>query len=256
MADLVIFAGPVILKPAFKQIPWRTPTHVVAIPGSGSSYFGSMGASLRDGSGRVLPNLLSRYASATTRADWDKVALCAWSAGWGLLNQVFKQEFDRREVDACIATDAAFGTGLTGYEAYAADAIQGRSLMVATTTNNSANPALGIMTTARQTWLEIEQHAMDATGAGSHEVSAKPPMPDASGGVWRTGSSLYWYDYVAPNSPAGYGNDFTHAEHHDLAPLAWEAYLVPFFAATPWQFVVGLGLAATGVAGAAMIWRQ
>jgi hypothetical protein len=254
--DLVIFAGPVILKPAFQQIPWRTPTHVVAIPGSGSSYFGRLGQQLRGGDGRILPNLLARYASATTRADWDKVALTAWSAGWGLLNQVFKQEADRREVDACIATDAAFGSGLTGYEAYAADAIDGRSLMVATTTNNSANPAMGILKTARQTWLEIQSNAIGMAGGHPREVGPKPPMPPASGGVWKTGSRLFWYDYVEPNSAAGYGNDFSHAEHHDLAPLAWEAYLVPLFAGTPWQLVAGLGLAAAGVAGAAVIWRQ
>jgi hypothetical protein len=254
--DLVIFAGPVILRKAFDAIPWRTPTHVVPVVGSGSSYFGSLGAQLRDSNGRILPNLLQRYAGGSARADWDKVALTAWSAGWGLLNQVFKQEADRREVDACIATDASFGSGLTGYEAYAADAAMGRSLMVATTTNNPANYRLGIMKTARDTWVEIQGAASAATGKSPREVGPKPPMPPATGGVWRTGSSLYWYDYVAPGSAPGHGNDFSHAEHHDLAPLAWEAYLVPLFAGTPWQLVAGLGIAAAGVVGAAVVWRK
>jgi hypothetical protein len=215
-----------------------------------------MGAQLRDSSGRVLPSLLRRYAGGSTRADWDKVALTAWSAGWGLLNQVFKQEADRREVDACIATDAAFGSGLTGYEAYAADAIDGRCTFVATTTNNPANYRLGIMKTARDTWVEIQNAAVGMAGGYPKQVGPKSPMPPASGGVWRTGKSLYWYDYVAPGSAPGHGNDFTHAEHHDLAPLAWEAYLVPLFAGTPWQLYGGLGLAAAGVIGAAVVWRD
>jgi hypothetical protein len=255
VSDLVLFAGPVVLKAAFDRIAWRTDVRVVAIPGTGSSYFGSLGVGLRDQGGRVLPNLLRRYAGGG-REDFDKVALAAYSAGWGLLNQVCKQEADRREVDALIATDAAFGTGLSGYEAYAADAIQGRGLMVGTSTNNSANWAAGIYKTARETWEEIIDGARARAGVYClpKQQSARPPMPEPSGGVWRVGSSLYWYDYVVPGSDANTGNDFTHGEHHDLAPLAWEAYLVPLFAAD-WRTYLGALLAAGGLAAAWRIWR-
>jgi hypothetical protein len=254
--DLVIFVGPVIVKPAFRTIPWERPTEIVAIAGSGSSYFGSLGAQLRDADGRVIPNLLRRHAGVD-RSEIDRLALCAWSAGWGLLNQCFKDERDRRDVNACIASDAAFGTGLTGYEKYAADAINGDALMVATTTNNSANPALGIMKTARETWTETQANAISLSGCRCEprEVSPRDPMPAASGGVWRTGRSLYWYDYVEPGSPAGHGNDFSHAEHHDLAVEAWTAYLVDYPSAMPWPKVVGGGLAVAGLGAAVYIWR-
>jgi hypothetical protein len=255
--DLVIFAGPVIVRPEFKAIPWKRPTEIVPIVGSGSSYFGSLGSQLRDSDGRVIPRLLRNYAGVD-RSEVDRLALCAWSAGWGLLNQAFKDERDRRDVDACIASDAAFGTGLTGYESYAADAINGDALMVATTTNNSANPSLGIMKTARETWVETQQNAIGLSGCGCspREVGPRDPMPPASGGVWKTGRALYWYDYVVPGSATGHGNDFSHAEHHDLAVEAWTAYLVDYPSALPWSKIVGGLLAAAGIGTAAYIWRR
>ena len=255
--DLVIFAGPVIVKPAFREIPWERPTDIVAISGSGSSYFGNLGAQLRDEQGRILPSLLRRYAGVE-RSEIDRLSLTAWSAGWGLLNQVFKDPRDRAEVDACVASDASFGTGLTGYEAYAADAINGDALMVSHTTNNSANPALGIMKTGRETWVEIQEHAIAISGCRCEprEIDARPPMPPASGGVWKTGSRLFWYDYVAPGSPAGHGNDFSHAEHHDLAVEAWTAYLVPRSLGVPWQMLAGGLIAAAGISTGAYLWRR
>lgn len=252
--DLVIFAGPVIVKPAFRAIPWERETRIVEVTGSGSTHFSNLASSLQSSDGRILPGLLRRYAQVE-RGEVDRLALCAWSAGWGLLNRIFRVDADRAEVDACVASDASFGTGLTGYERYAADAILGTHLMVSTTTNNSANPALGIMKTGRDTWLEIQQGAREIVSAstGRHyeprEVAPRPPMPRASGGVWRTGSKLFWYDYVAPGSAAGFGNDFSHAEHHDLAVEAWTAYLVPAYDgwSLPWQAWVGIGLGLTGL---------
>ena len=81
-------------------------------------------------------------------------------------------------------------------------------------------------------------------------------MPPASGGVWKTGSRLFWYDYVAPGSPAGHGNDFSHAEHHDLAVEAWTAYLVPRSLGVPWQMLAGGLIAAAGISTGAYLWRR
>lgn len=263
--DLVIYAGPVIIKPAFRDIPWKRETEIVPIVGSGSTYFGTLAGDMRDSTGRMLPNLLRRYAGVD-RQDIDKLALCAFSAGWGLLNRLFQNDDDRAEVDACVLSDAAFGTGLHGHAMYATDAMLGRHLMVATTTNNSANPSLGIMKTGRDTWLEIESEAKLSASEETtfrafepEQVAPRNPMPPASGGVWRTGKACYWYDYTAPMAAPGTGNDFTHVEHHDLAVEAWTAYLIPYFAGAwlgvPWKVVAGVGAAAAGVVGAAAIWR-
>ena len=254
--DLVIFAGPVIVKPSFKQIPWRRPTTIIPIVGSGSTFFANLASQLRDSNGRVLPGLLRRYAGVE-RSQVDKVAMCSFSAGWGLLNSMFRNEADRREVNACVLSDSAFGAGLHGHAAYAADAILGRCLTVATTTNNSANPQLGIMRTARQTWREIQEEAIEASGCHCQPNArkAREPMPAPSGGVWNTGSLLYWYDYVVPGSPDNQGDDFTHVQHHDMAALAWTAYLAPYFNGEgmgeglipSWKAAVGVGIAATGL---------
>ena len=256
--DLVIFAGPVIVKSAFRQIPWERETRIVEVTGSGSTYFSNLAGELQGADGRILPGLLRRYARLE-RAEVDRLALCAWSAGWGLLNRIFRVDADRAVVDACVASDASFGTGLTGYSRFAADAIRGERLMVSTTTNNSANPQLGIMKTGRDTWLEIQGEARDLVRSEMgrsyepRQIAAKDPMPPASGGVWRTGAQLYWYDYVQPGSPAGHGNDLSHAQHHDLAVEAWTAYLVPEFGGwqIPWQAWVGIGL---GLAGLGIGW--
>jgi hypothetical protein len=252
--DLVIFAGPVIVKPAFKAIQWANPTSVVTVNGAGSTYFANLADSLRDGQGRILPSLLSRYAR-TTRDQVGHLALCSYSAGWGLLNKVFLVDADRAEVDACVLSDSAFGTGLHGHEAFAADAMDGERLMVGHSSNNSANAAMGIMKTGRSTWQEIIGAATAASGHSLSQTDVRPPMPAPSGGVWNAGK-FFWLDYVKPGSADNQGNDFTHAEHHDLAANAWSAYLVPYFAGKsiggfPWKPVLGVGVAATGVAVAA-----
>jgi hypothetical protein len=261
MADLVIFAGPVIVKQTFKNIPWKTPTTIVPIQGAGSTHFANLAASLKDGQGRILPNLLRQHAHVS-RQEVGKLYLCAYSAGWGLLNALFKVDADREEVDACVLTDAAFGTGLHGHAKYAADAIRGDKLMVATTTNNSANASLGILKTARSTWLDIQQEAIGLAQCYCEpgQVSARAPMPEPSGGVWKTGGSLYWYDYVKPGSADNQGNDLTHGEHHDLAPAAWTAYLAnpPFGVSSlmGWKQWVGAGVAAAGLLASYLMLRK
>ncbi len=253
--DLVFFAGPVIVKQAFKDVPWKTPTSIVPIQGAGSTYFSNLADSLRDGSGRVLPNLLRQYGH-TTRQDIGRLYLCSYSAGWGLLNKVFLNDADRAEVDACVLSDSSFGTGLHGHAKFAADAIRGTKLMVATTSNNSANAAMGIMKTGRSTWLDIQAEAISLAQCYClpRIESARAPMPEPSGGVQHTGSGLYWYDYVKPGSPDNQGNDFTHGEHHDLGAAAWSAYLAnpPYGLLMGWKQLVGVGVA---VAGAAAAWR-
>jgi hypothetical protein len=255
--DLVIFAGPVILKDFFKSIPWKNETHVVTVNGAGSTYFSNLADQLRDGNGRILPNLLRQYAHVA-RTDIDHLALCSYSAGWGLLNKVFLVDADRPEIDGVVLSDSAFGTGLHGHEKFAADAMDGKRLMVIHNSNNSANAAMGILKTARSTVLEITEAACAGDGSRLSQTDVRQPMPVPSGGVWHAGK-FFWLDYVKPGSPDNQGNDFTHAEHHDLAAKAWEAYLVPLFAGEllsfPWKPVLGAGAAVAGVATAWRIWN-
>jgi hypothetical protein len=247
--DVVVFAGPVILKAAFQQIEWERPTKVVPIPMAGSSAFQSLAMSMKR-NGRILPTLLDRYVQMS-RDQIDKLALCSYSAGWGLLNEIFQIDEDRAEVDACILNDSAFGGPLLGHEMFAADAMQNRKLMVVTNTNNAANATLGIMKTARQTVEEMLGRAHDLSGSlfGFSKTRARAPLTQPSGGAWRLGRCV-WLDYVAPDSPNNTGNDYTHAEHHDLAAPTWEAYLAPYFGGRIFnptlKYILGAAAAAGG----------
>lgn len=246
---MVVFAGPVVLKPAFENIEWDRPTKVVPIPMAGSSAFQGLAMSLKR-HGRILPTLLERYVQMS-RDEIDKLALCSYSAGWGLLNEVFQIDEDRAGVDACVLNDSAFGGPLRGHELFAADAIRNRKMMVVTNTNNAANANLGIMKTARETVEEMLGGAQELSGAlfGFSKARARAPLTQPSGGAWRLGRCV-WLDYVSPGSQSNTGNDYTHAEHHDLAAPTWEAYLAPYFAGRifnpTWKYILGAAAVAGG----------
>lgn len=254
--DVVIYAGPVVLKRAFQEIEWDRPTRLVEVQGAGSSNFQSMAYSLRS-SERILPQLLRKYVGMD-RSEIGKLALCSYSAGWGLLNEVFRIDADRDEVDAAVLSDSAFGGPLLGMEAMAADAMRGRQLMVVTNTNNAANWAAGIHKTARETVVEMMTGARELANVGRdfRGVTVREPLTQPSGGAWKIGQ-CYWLDYVAPGSPPGSGNDYTHGEHHDLAAPTWEAYLVPYLGGRlgfPWGPVIAGSLVAAASGYAA--WRH
>jgi hypothetical protein len=240
MSDLVIFAGPVVVSNAFKQVPWRRPTTVVAIPGTGSDFFHNIAMSVKTQDGRVLPGLVRKYTGKDLDA-WDNIALASFSAGWGLLNEVAKHPLDQDRIVGMTMHDSAFGSNLEGFPKLAQRAATaGDKVMVFTNTNNSANWAMGIKKTARETMVDIAHAVQKVAPLQLVEPAANLPVP--SGGVYNAGS-FYWYDYVKPGAPANTGNDYwdcnlgesacnsqAHSAHHYLAPRIWTAYLVPALA--------------------------
>jgi len=225
--DLVLFAGPVILRPEFSAINWHgRSVKIVAVEGAGSTYFSELAEQLRDSSGRILPNLMRRYAGSD---NFDQVALTAFSAGHGLLNKVGAVAADRARLSAMVLDDACFSgysdPPKAGYVAFGLDAARGDKLMVVTASNSSG---AGYQT-GRSSWLQAWRAIEAQSGRMPTSVSAPSPAPPASGGWWRLGGSLYWGDYVKPGSAVNTGNDLTHVQHHDLAPAIWQAYLAPWF---------------------------
>ncbi len=247
MTDLVLFAGPVVVS-ALGTIPWRRPTVVVPIQGSGSSYFAQLAEQLRGSDGRILPNLLQRYAP---NVNVDKLALCAYSAGHGLLDRVFQVPEDRERIDASIVSDATFSSfgapPKEGYVQFGVDAALGRRLFVSTTANTSD----GSHATGRDSWLSVWDEIEQRTGKPAHRASLEPGMPAPSGGVWGIGTALTWYDYADASGQS----DISHGAHHDLAGAAWGAYLAPYFGGVP-DWLIGAGLAAAGGAGALYLRRR
>lgn len=249
MADLVLFAGPVIVTREFRQINWfGRDVHIVPVEGTGSAHFSVLASSLRDAQGRMLPGLLRKYTPRGV-AHIDKVALAAYSAGWGLLDKVAENAEDRARLSALMLSDACFGGSKNGYEAFATEAARGDKLMVVST----AHTTPGTYPSGRESWLMVWDEVQRRTGKHPRSVSPHSPAPPASGG-WRSMGELYWGDYTQPGSKRNEGNDFTHEGHHYLAPELWQAYLAPYLAGkgVPWLHV-GLGVAA-GVAAGAGIW--
>jgi hypothetical protein len=246
VTDLVLFAGPVIVGPEFRSINWLgRDVRIVPIEGHGSTHFVTLALQHKDAQGRILPGLLRRYTPRDI-AHVDKVALAAYSAGWGLLDQVGRSPEDRERLSAMILSDACFGGGKRGYEAFAPLAAAGDKLMVATT----AHTTPGSYPSGRESWEMVWQAAEEATGKRTRLVSPKQPVPPASGGWKQLGSRLLWGDYTEPGSKRNQGNDLSHADHHWLAPEVWQAYLAPWLAGrtVPW-FEVGAGLAVGAAAG-------
>lgn len=226
--DLVLFAGPVVVDKTFSAIPWRRPTVTRLVAGAGSDYFKTLAAQLKDRDGRILPNLVSRYAGGTID-DYEGIALSSFSAGWGLLNEVAKIPADVNRLTGFVMVDSAFGYKLEGFRQLAGRAaMKADKVVFFSNTNNSANAALGILRTGRETVQEIITGMQEDTGKDLEKLSPRFPMPTPSGGVWGAGS-LVWYDYVKPGAAANTGNDLTHEQHNYLAAKAWEAYLVPAF---------------------------
>lgn len=262
--DALIFMGPVILKEQHRAVAWPHPMEVRVLEGAGSSTFRAMGQGLRDSDGRVLPALLRRvFGSSARREDFRNLVIASYSAGYGLVNELGMDERDRSEVNALVMSDSAFGNNLDGVARFAADATCGRLLMVMTTSNNLGNPSSPF--TARDAVQIVIQDAYDDHGAcgwssladrvmvGAPNAHPKSGMSQPSGGVYHAGD--FWlYHYAEHMAPPNTGNDMTHGDHHDYAPVVWQSHVVPYLqGGWPLSTIAGVGLLAAAGAGAAYI---
>lgn len=244
MTDVIFWCGPVVVTKEFQAINWYgRDVRIVPVEGHGSTHFSTLAESLRGPDGRILPGLIRRFGPRNV-PEPEKIVLGAYSAGWGLLEKVARVDADRKRISAYMLSDAVFGSGKPGYAKFAADAARGRRLMVATT----AHTTPGHYPSGRESWEMVWQAAQQATGRRPRAVRPPPIVPPASGGWSKLGSACYWGDYTKPGSERNQGNDFTHEQHHYLAPEVWQAYLAPWLAGLgiPWMYL--LGGAAAGVA--------
>lgn len=257
MTDLVLFCGPVVVTPAHRAINWKgRDVRVVPIVNDGSAN-GALAQAMRSPDGRILPNLIARYAPGVQPKS---VALAAFSAGYGLVDPILQSPADRALVTAVILSDALFSAGSPsagtggipkpGIAAFGAEAINGDKLLVATTANSTDGSHL----TGRQSWLVTQDEArrLSQCFCEPEEVSPRSPVPPAPGGFWQTGTALFWGDYTRTGSPPNSGDAFSHSEHDTtVGPAVWQAYLAPWLAGERgipmWMFAAGLG-AALGIA--------
>lgn len=246
--DLIFFAGPIYLKQSFFRIDWLgRETTIVPIQGEGSAHFSALADSLRAADGSILNGMLRRYASHVPVGALGRLAVCAYSAGHGLVSKLTTIPDDRARVDAIVLSDASYDALGTispkaGYLAYALEAADGRHRMVSTTSNATS----GTYLSARDSW-GLVMEAVEAFRGPAHRIPSPPPVPTASGGWWQRGE-LYWGDYALPNAPLNSGNDYSHAEHHDIAPLVWQGLLAPWLARRSLAPFLAAGAAVGGLA--------
>ena len=225
--DLVIFAGPVIVTEAHKRIDWRRrDVRIVPIVFDGSSNGKALAESLRDSAGRILPNLLAKYAPGITP---DQIALASFSAGYGLLDPILAVPEDRARVTATCFADSVFLAGdprtgqggpvHPGAVAFGAEAVDGDKLLVSTSAHSSDGSYLTGMQSWTLTWEAIRKES--GCYCEPSRVKPKAPVPEPELGFFQLGSSCYWGDY---------GNALTHGEHNALSAAIWQAYLSPWLA--------------------------
>lgn len=216
MKDVIIFAGPIILRPTFYRIDWMgADVEIVPIAGSGSQNFKNMGMGLRDGNGRIVPNLIKKYLKGKT---FDRLSICAYSAGHGLVNQLGLNHEDLYSFAAVVLDDAAFiwnGNPPTpGLSNWAAKGAVGDGLFVATSSRGKGENYLSGTDSVNMIWQEA------ARLSGTSPVPAQPKPPVTEGTWQQLGVSSYWGDIPT----------LTHPQHHDYAPTVWQAYLAPYLA--------------------------
>jgi hypothetical protein len=257
---LILFAGPVMLKSGHRSIDWKgldVKTAVVQV--SGSSNATALANSLRGADGRILPNVLRKYAPGISP---DSVTLASYSAGWGLWNQVTDNDADRADVSALLLNDSDFLSGdpktgacqgtHAGFVKFGKDAVAGNKLMVMT----SAHTTPGSHLTGRQSVLCDLAAVEAATGAKLVRTPEPSAALKASGGWNRMGSSLYWGDFTAPGSAPNQGNDYSHEAQHDLSIPVWRDMLVPWLAGDRGQAMPWWVLPAAGLGAAYLLYRR
>jgi hypothetical protein len=237
--DLVFFlkAAPTA---ADRALPWPRPTELLGIDPTEhrcegadprcSSAYTRLWHALRDpATGRVMPNLLARYAKGR---QVDRVAFVGFSAAHGLLDPLVTHPADRAAISAYILLDATFGGGKAGYKAMASDAAAGRTLLVTATSNTGGDAA----------WRLVWDDVVARTGRRPSQIAARPPMPPPSGGAWRLGDDLFYYRYVNAQG----GTELPHWEMGKLQNAILAAHLVPYWGERSHLLWYGLAATATG----------
>lgn len=235
--DLVLFTGPVLLKEHFSDVDWKRRTAIVPVRADQdiSTAYRALGQ-------KGLRHIVKRFTGKDPE-DFQKIAIAAWSKGGSLTDAVLRDPESRQQVSAVVLNDALFGSDHAGIAEFLGEAADGEKLLVITNTNNRASA--NIPKRARESVTDL----LDETEVRLTEARSRGKMPEPSGGVWQAGD-FFWYDYVQPNGQ----NDISHAEHHDLAPVTWDAHLAPHLGRS--KFPVFLAMAGAASLIGVAVWKS
>lgn len=232
MDHLVIWAGPVwagILADAALPVPTKLLTFASYAGGIGSGSFSALGRDV----GGDLGTLCERGGYDITHAKTVTVAV--FSAGWGLAEQLLRNEASRARVNALVAADAYYtGQGLgrkPGYAAFCQRAIDRRALAVFST---STNEGPGYPSSQEAVGALLEPWTLAPSA-----IPAALPTPDAA----LAAGSLLWLQY-GQRLGTGEKNHSRHATR--VAPAVVSHLVTPYLqrvaSALPGQLVAALGI--------------
>jgi hypothetical protein len=256
----VVFFLKAMPTDAMRALDWPAETKLVGLnPNKSgeptSADYSALAASLKGSDGRILPNLLEKYAKVD---EVGRVAFLGFSAAHGFLDPYARNDEDRAATSAYILMDATFDGfgaqhGKPGYVAFAEDAVDGDRLLWTATANSATwDPVAKKAThlTGTESWELVWNDVLEATGRSEKEAQLRDPLPEPAGGAHQLGQLLFWYEYV--NSDGS--SQIAHTDMGKLITPAFEAYLIPW-----WKGELGgskallIGAAIAGAAGAAWL---
>lgn len=248
MTDVVFFLK-AMPNQAMRDLPWPKETKLIPLSPNVSgepngAHYAQLAASLKDADGRILPNLLSKYAKGI---DVERVAFVGFSAAHGFLDPYARNDADREATSAYLLFDATFDGfgskhGKPGYVAFARDAAAGERLMVTTTANSATwDPVAKKAThlTGNESWQLVWNDLLAEGWLAADDVGPRGDMPAADGGVHRI-NDLYWYEYVRADG----SSQIAHTEMGKLILPMLSAHLIPYWSGGRAPFLVIGGAAA------------
>lgn len=247
MTDVIFFLK-AMPNQAMRDLPWPKDTKLIplspAVSGEpNSAHYSQLAASLKGSDGRILPNLLAKYAKGL---EVERVAFVGFSAAHGFLDPYARNDADREATSAYLLFDATFDGfgakhGKPGYVAFARDAAEGKRLLVTTTANSATwDPVAKKAThlTGTESW-QLVWNDLLAEGFSESEAEPRGSMPAADGGVHRIGD-LFWYEYVKADG----ASQIAHTDMGKLILPMLEAHLLPYWKGGGKGWVIASGAAA------------
>ena len=228
MSDLVVWTGPVNLQQAAgATVPGAVEKAFPCVGAQGTPLCSSFAWSLRDAAGRRLPALAQKCGLRLD--DVDDVFLGAFSAGGGVLREIWSNVEDRRRLRYCHSADATYSSWNAGKTApiinewviqWGVDVATGDGSQLWTATA-SPSPNYGAPTGV-ETLREIRRQIELRTGREFQRLSSFYGIEPAPEAAYKLGNVIFAEYALEP---------LFHGHHADqLAAKVWQGIMQPWLA--------------------------
>jgi hypothetical protein len=172
-----------------------------------STAYANLYASFKDTSGRATPGIRKKYGID------GKLVFVSYSAGLGFTSPLLNNDGDRADVAGVVLMDSTFGSGYSGYQKAAKDAVAGKLALVSVTSDKGTTDSHYNGDYAFREAVLKPAGLIDMPAA-----TAVPPMPTPGEGVFHQGA-LWYYRYK--------DSEYAHQNLGKLLAPVSEAHVVP-----------------------------